>query len=307
MQIEDYLNHISGIRRYSARTTEIYRSALEDYAAFCDDPDPVPTVSAVRAYEVHLLDERKFNPKTVNLHLSILSGYCRFLVGKGVLASNPVRLVSRPKTPKRLPVFYRDESMKEYLDSTRGTIEFGSYEDALARMVVGLLYGTGIRRSELISLNNDSVDWSRRTLRVHGKGDVVREIPLVDALCEEISLYLRRLDSLKYVQTGPQAPLLQTPRGGRLYPMLVQRIVGAELGGVGSITSRKSPHVLRHTLATQLLSDGADLNSIKELLGHSSLAATQVYTHNSIERLKSVYNQAHPRATKKGGNDGNQN
>jgi integrase/recombinase XerC len=124
----------------------------------------------------------------------------------------------------------------------------------------------------------------------------MREIPLPPSLCEELLLYLHAVDSLKCADTTPDAPLLQTPRGGRLYPVYVDRAVKAALGPVEGISGRKSPHVLRHTLATELLDGGADLNSIKELLGHSSLAATQVYTHNSIERLQHVYESAHPRA-----------
>ena len=129
----------------------------------------------------------------------------------------------------------------------------------------------------------------------------MREIPLLPSLYDEILLYLQSVDSLKCADQAPEAPLLQTPRGARLYPVYVDRAVKAALGQVGSISGRKSPHVLRHTLATELLDGGADLNSIKELLGHSSLAATQVYTHNSIERLQNVYKSAHPRAK----NDGN--
>ena len=258
-------------------------------------------VQTVRAYEVYLLDERKEGAKTVNLHLSVLSGFCKFLMKEGVLESNPVRLVSRPKQEKRLPVFYREDAMREYFEQTKGVLEFGKYEDQLQRMILGMLFATGLRRAELISLNRESVDLARRVLRVRGKGDKMREIPLPPVLCDEILLYLQAVDSLKYADRASEAPLLQTPRGERLYPVYVDRAVKAALAGIDGISGRKSPHVLRHTLATELLDGGADLNSIKELLGHSSLAATQVYTHNSIERLQSVYKSAHPRAK----NDGN--
>ena len=258
-------------------------------------------VQTVRAYEVYLLDERKEGAKTVNLHLSVLSGFCKFLMKEGVLESNPVRLVSRPKQEKRLPVFYREDAMREYFERTKGVLEYGKYEDQLQRMILGMLFATGLRRAELISMNRESVDLARRVLRVRGKGDKMREIPLPPVLCDEILLYLQAVDSLKYADRASEAPLLQTPRGERLYPVYVDRAVKAALAGIDGISGRKSPHVLRHTLATELLDGGADLNSIKELLGHSSLAATQVYTHNSIERLQSVYKSAHPRAK----NDGN--
>ena len=258
-------------------------------------------VQSVRGYEVYLMDEKGESAKTVNLHLSVLSGFCKFLMKEGLLESNPVRLVSRPKQEKRLPVFYREDAMREYFERTKGVLEYGKYEDQLERMILGMLFATGLRRAELISLNRDSVDLARRVLRVRGKGDKMREIPLPAVLCDEILLYLQAVDSLKYADRASEAPLLQTPRGERLYPVYVDRAVKAALAGIDGISGRKSPHVLRHTLATELLDGGADLNSIKELLGHSSLAATQVYTHNSIERLQSVYKSAHPRAK----NDGN--
>ena len=274
-----------------------FPEAVADSAALKDTIN----VQMIRSYEVYLLDERKESARTVDLHLSVLSGFCKFLMKEGVLESNPVRLVARPKQEKRLPVFYREDAMKEYFEQTKGVLEYGKYEDQLQRMILGLLFGTGLRRAELISLDRDSVDFSRRVLRVRGKGDKIREIPLTASLCEEILLYLQSVDSLKCADRTPEAPLLQTPKGARLYPVYVDRAVKAALGAVGGISGRKSPHLLRHTLATELLDGGADLNSIKELLGHSSLAATQVYTHNSIERLQTVYKSAHPRAK----NDGN--
>ena len=340
--IERYLTYLATVRRYSPRTIEIYRDVLESFCIYtrrsdlppetscCAGPLPTPSslgpsllrrrgwlrfpeavadvaelinVQTVRAYEVYLMDEKKESAKTVNLHLSVLSGFCKYLMKQGVLESNPVRLVSRPKQEKRLPVFYREDSMQEYFERTKGVLEYGKYEDQLERMILGLLYGTGIRRSELISLNRDSVDYARRVLRVRGKGDKMREIPLTPSLCDEILLYLQSVDSLKCADRSDGAPLLQTPGGARLYPVYVDRAVKAALGSVDGITGRKSPHVLRHTLATELLDGGTDLNSIKELLGHSSLAATQVYTHNSIERLQTVYKSAHPRA-KTDGNHG---
>jgi integrase/recombinase XerC len=226
----------------------------------------------------------------------------------GVMKANQVRLVTRPKLSRRLPEVYREDSLETYLAGTQCLVDEPEvyadpkyYDRRLGRLVINLLYCTGMRRAELIGLNRRDFDPQRRTLRVHGKGDKIREIPLVVSLCKEILLYLQSVDSLKCADKAPEAPLLQTPRGARLYPVYVDRAVKAALGQVGSISGRKSPHVLRHTLATELLDGGADLNSIKELLGHSSLAATQVYTHNSIERLQKVYKSAHPRAK----NDGN--
>lgn len=316
--IEKFLTYLASLRRYSPKTIENYRMVLEEYFAFQDAGDqgaaagrlsgditgvePPSKVNIayqqIRNYEVFLLDEKGEKAATVNLHLSVLSSYCKFLMKEGVLKNNPVHLVRRPKQEKRLPLFYRDESMAEYFRNHKGTLEYGEYDAKLRYIIISILANTGVRRAELIDLNVGSVDFSRKVLHVHGKGDKMREIPLVPSVCEDIRMYLDAVASLEEAVTGPDAPLLQTKRGGRLYPVLVDKAVKKELGEVSDITGRKSPHVLRHTLATDLLNDGSDLNSIKELLGHSSLAATQVYTHNSIERLQSVYNSAHPRARK---------
>lgn len=306
--IDDYITYIASVRRYSPLTQRNYRDVLEEYAAFSLDQYGDESllerldVKYIRNYEVHLIDDKKENARTVGLHLSVLSGFCRYLMKRGLLKSNPVRLVARPKQEKRLPVFYREESMYKYFESTKGVPEFGTYEQQLNRLIISLLYCTAIRRAELIGLDRSSYDKERGVIRVKGKGDKTREIPIVDSLSEEISLYLQSVDS-KFEDLTAGSPLLLTPKGGRLYPVFVDKAVKKELGDVDGITVRKSPHVLRHTLATELLSDGADIYSIKELLGHSSLAATEVYTHNSFERLKNIYKSAHPRA-KNGGKNG---
>lgn len=298
--IDRYISYISNVRRYSKRTSLIYRDVLDSFCRFaCNDGEDVVsrmTVRDVRNYEVYLMDEQKLTPRTVSLHLSVLSGFSRFLVKEGVIKADSVHLVTRPKVEKRLPEFYRENSMDEYFESTKGVPEFGTDEAKLRRIIISLLYQTGMRRSELIGLDRSSVDFSRNVIRVLGKGDKMREIPVLPSLIEELNLYLEAQDARENASSDPASPLLQTPKGGRLYPVFVDRAVKHELGEVGSISGRKSPHVLRHTLATQLLDGGTDLNSIKELLGHSSLAATQVYTHNSIERLQKVYLKAHPRA-----------
>lgn len=319
--IDRYIRYVSTVRRYSQRTVEIYSDILNRYADYqgaVEDDDIVASIriSALRNYEVHLMEDLKEVPRTVNLHMSVLSGFNRYLVKQGLMQSNQVRLVSRPKVAKRLPDFYRQDSMEKYFESTAhaasaddlelllqlphgDSLEKGLYQRRLARMVVSLLFSTGIRRSELVGLNIGSVDFSRHLINVHGKGDKMREVPMTSALSGEISMYLKAADKVLGPVMTSTDPLLRTTSGARLYPVLVDRIIKSELEGVPGITGRRSPHVLRHTIATELLTEGTDLNSIKELLGHSSLAATQVYTHNTIERLKSVYNAAHPRAEKK--------
>ena len=319
---EDYIAYIGSVRRYSDRTQAIYTEVLERFREFsgaASDEDFLDCLkpSLIRSYEVFLLDGKSLDPRTVNLHLSVLSGFCKWLMKERRLDSDPVRSVSRPKMEKRLPVFYREESMKEYFTSTasdaseenldlirgKDKVSLDIYSRRLNRLIVSILYSTGMRRSELISLRVGDVDFSRRVAKVRGKGDKMREIPLVPSLCKEISLYLKSVELTEGCSRCAGDPLLVTGKGGKLYPVFVDRVIKSELGQVGSITGRKSPHVLRHSLATELLNEGADLNSIKELLGHSSLAATQVYTHNSVEKLKKVYVNAHPRA-KSGGKNG---
>jgi integrase/recombinase XerC len=319
--IDAYLTYIRDIRRYSPRTQDIYRDVLEDFSHFCDGEVVASlTPSMLRRYEADCMG-RGMKPRTVHQHMSVLSSFCRFLMQKGVIKSNPARGVKRPKMEKRLPEFYQEKSMDAYFKATdhwTGEDElailesFGPaptdktaveiYRARLRRLIVSLLFGTGIRRAELIGLQVNSFDPARQILRVLGKGDKMREIPVIPSLCHEICLYLRAVESMRGSAPPADGPLLVTEKGKPLYPNYVDRTIKAELDGYG-ITGRKSPHVLRHSVATALLDDGADLNSIKEMLGHASLAATQVYTHNSVDRLKKVYNNAHPRAKNGGSND----
>jgi integrase/recombinase XerC len=265
------------------------------------------------------MEEGGLTPKSVSLHMSALSGFCSFLVKEDLMKSNPVRTISRPKIQKRLPEYYREEAIREYFDKTADYAsrelldtfisspesEHGKalYERRLARLIISILYDTGLRRSELIGLKIENVDFARQTLKVVGKGNKMREIPLLTALCQEILLYLEAVEALMCGKRSLKEPLLVTFRGRPLYPVFVDRTVKTELGEVKGITGRKSPHVLRHSIATELMNEGTDLNSIKEMLGHSSLATTQVYTHSSFARLKDIYEHAHPRA-KNGGKHG---
>lgn len=328
--IESYIHYIKTVKRYSARTVEIYSSVLEEYCCFagggeCNDIDKLLFHNMIRNYEVYLLEERRLKVTTVNQHLSVLSAFSKWLMREGLLQSNPVSLVKRPKNPKRLPEFFKEDSMEEYFRSTEHCADeealklFLSYFDSdcnadsesasplpeaclslyqarLGRIVVAMLSGCGLRRAELINANLGDYDSRRKILRVKGKGDKTREIPLTESLAYELQLYLRAAAALCGGNRPADAPLLVKADGSRLYPVFVDRLIKSELSGVDSMTGKKSPHVLRHTLATELLNSGTDLNSIKELLGHASLAATQVYTHNSIAKLKEVYRSAHPRA-----------
>ena len=319
--IHKYLRYISLEKRYSDRTLSIYENVLKgfmDYYAGDDewnDGDVGNALKpiAIRNYEVWLLDSKGLSAKTVNLHLSVISAFSKYLLKEGVVSVNPVKLINRPKINKRLPVFFRKDKIEKYFSTTsvyaseenmdmltgKDKVAEEYYEKRRKRLVIKILYDTGLRRAELIGLNNEDFDLGRGIIRVLGKGNKMREIPVLPSLSKEISLYLQATALMKSGDIQAKTPLILSKSGRRLYPMEVERIVKGELGDAG-IMGKTSPHVLRHTLATGLLDSGADLNSIKEMLGHSSLAATQVYTHNSIEKLKQVYKNAHPRA-KRGG------
>jgi integrase/recombinase XerC len=324
--VDKYLTYVRDVRRYSARTVSVYGDVLKNFMGIVhagarpSDEELTASLnhSEIRRYEVEML-EKGLSARTVRLHLSALSGFCRFLVNKGILKSNPVKLVTKPKMEKRLPVFFRKEAMEEYFrrcgdetlsaeyaamaDSFHTVSGRKAYDSLLGRLIISLLYNLGLRRSELIGLTVGNLDFGRKVVKVSGKGDKMREIPLISSLCKELLLYL---DAVEKVQGGKRSlkePLLVTYAGRSLYPAYVDRAVKRELGDIKEITGRKSPHVLRHSLATELMNEGADIYSIKEMLGHSSLAATQVYTHSDISQLKSIYKSAHPRA-KNGGKHG---
>ena len=324
--IAKYIAYIRDIRRYSSRTVNIYTDALKNYLRLIHKSESVDDTvliaslnrSEIRQYEVALMEEG-LSARTVGLHLSALSSFCRYLMKEGVLKSNPVRLVTKPKVEKRLPVYFRKQAMEEYFNriseqedlqdletfKAGWDTESGQelYEKRLSRLIISLLYNLGLRRAELISLTVGSFDFGRNIVKVTGKGDKMREIPLIASLCKEISLYLEAVETVCGGKRSLKEPLLITYKGKSLYPAYVDRVVKSELGDVKGITGRKSPHVLRHSLATELLNEDTNINSIKELLGHSSLAATQVYTHTDIARLKTIYKSAHPRA-KNGGKNG---
>ena len=325
--INEYIRYVRDVRRYSDRTVQIYEESLYMFLSDVHGGEAVPedvlieslNVSEIRSYMAGLMEEHKMSPKTVRLHMSVMSSFCNFLIKQGKIESNPVRLVRKPKLEKRLPAYFRNDSMEEYfrysdvyaseqyLDAFVSSLGTDSakdlYRKRLARLIISILYSTGLRRSELLKLDVGNIDFGRKVVKVVGKGNKTREIPVVDSLCEEILLYLKSVGALFQRERSLKEPLLVTYSGNRLYPVYVDRVVKEELGGVKGITGRKSPHVLRHSLATELMNSDTGLNSIKELLGHSSLATTQVYTHSSIARLKNIYEQAHPRA-KNGGKHG---
>ena len=303
---ENFIRYLQVERRFSPRTVRLYEEAVTEFYAFLEEPEVTPEVMTpqyIRSYVAHGLDTGH-SARTMNLKLSALSTWAQWLLRQGLLESNPVHKVPRPKQEKKLPQFYTEKAVDNYFDESRRRVEEHPDDFRLFRnrMILLILYATGMRRAELCGLSIADFDSGRQLFRVLGKGDKLREIPVPALICQEILLYLEKLGEA--YPDNPQRKFFLTDKGAPLYLAFVDNVVRHELSGVEGFTGKKSPHVLRHSLATHLLNRGADLSSIKEILGHSSLAATQVDTHNSFEQLKKTYLTAHPRA-KNGGNNGN--
>jgi integrase/recombinase XerC len=239
----------------------------------------------IRSWIVSLM-EQKISSRSVNRKITTLKTFYKFLLRQKVVADNPMLKIQSPKTSKRLPVFVEKEKMDILLDN----IEFGNDEEGVRnKLIIEMFYSTGMRLSELINLKHKNVDLSSGQLKVLGKRNKERIIPFNNELKSKIEEYLNT-QKRKTNET-----LFTTADGKKMYEKLVYKIVKQYLSLVTTI-DKKSPHVLRHTFATHMLNNGADLNSIKELLGHANLSATQVYTHNTVEKLKNIHKQAHPKA-----------
>jgi integrase/recombinase XerC len=278
-----FIEHITYEKRYSAHTVAAYRTAPEQ-----------ATDRAIRAWMMHLM-EGGVGPRSVNRKLSALRAFFRFARATGAVQKDPTALIDPPKTPKRLPEFVEEQRVQRLFDDLAWPTGF---RGQVHRLVMELLYGTGMRLAELLGLTVRDTDLAAQTLRVLGKRNKERLIPIGPALSARICTYLDARTVLFGAPDG-DAPLLVGPTGGQLTRRSVQRLVTHYLSGVTS-QKKRSPHVLRHTFATHMLEHGADLNAVKEILGHANLAATQVYTHNTVEKLRKVHAQAHPR----GGGDG---
>lgn len=289
MLLESFISYLSSEKRYSPLTVRAYADDLETFSIYCKttfalDAFEEADHSLIRSWVVQLMEEKK-NPKSIRRKLSSLNTFFRFLMREEKVKANPVRKVIAPKTSKRLPVFVEESRMENLFREEHFPEGVKGLRD---RLILELLYGTGMRRAELIGLKITDVSSDR--IKVLGKRNKERIIPVSPALSRCINDYIAVRSELGGAAV---AELLLNDKGNKMSPEFVYRKVNDYLSGVTSLEKR-SPHVLRHTFATHLLNKGADLNAIKELLGHSSLAATQVYTHNSIEKLKNIYKQAHP-------------
>lgn len=287
-----YLAYIQYEKRYSPHTVTAYRNDLDQFDNFLKSRFEITDIreanhEIIRSWLVSLMEEG-ISVKSIHRKLTTLNSYFRFLIREGTLEQNPLRKVIPPKSSKRLPVFIEQERMEFLLDGIDFATGFTGLRD---RMILETLYITGMRLSELVQLNEKDIDFSRSELKVRGKRNKERIIPLGKKYLDRLQSYIGEKNSV----VGELEALFVTESGKRIYPKKVYLIVTHYLGKITTL-EKKSPHVLRHTFATHLLNNGADLNAVKELLGHANLSATQVYTHNTIEKLKQIYKQAHPRA-----------
>ena len=291
--IEKYLRYLRYERNYSSLTEISYSKDLSQFADFVQrehsglnmvsvDPD------VVRLWIVSLM-ESGFSARSVNRKLSALKSFYKYLMRIGEVVSSPVKNILGPKMKKPIPSFVNYSEMLNVLDEDNFDDTFEAIRD---RLILELFYVTGMRRAELIGVRDVDVDFAAGTILVTGKRNKQRLIPISDDLKEQLEDYMYKRDEEIENQTGF---LFVKSDGKQLYPMLVYRVVNESLRGISTL-SKASPHILRHSFATGMLNNGADINAVKELLGHSSLASTEVYTHTSFEELKNIYNKAHPRA-----------
>lgn len=293
MYLERFMSFLKFEKHYSMHTVKAYEKDIATYLAFWEGEGmafKALTHRDVRFYLSSLMDNQLM-PVSVNRVLSSLRSYYKFLQREGLHNENPTVLVKALKTPKKLPVVVQEEKIDELLD--HDAIFDKNFAGQRDRLIMEMLFGTGMRLSELIHLKESDIDFYQQNARILGKRNKERIVPLLPDLIDLIKRYLL----LKKVESfdNNSLTLIVTNKGEQVYPKLVYKVVTSYLSLITS-QQKRSPHVLRHSFATALLNRGADLNAIKELLGHTNLVATQVYTHNSMERLKSIYKQAHPKA-----------
>lgn len=288
---EDYKHHLRFEKRYSAHTLTAYLTDLEQFSKYISSIYPDTLLREVS--HLHLrswLAELKENGQTersINRKISSISGYFKFLMRNSLVRKNPTSLLHSMRLPERLPSFLKENETENLLENISFGEGFASFTD---RMILELLYSGGMRRIELINLKESDIEWSLRQMRVLGKGNKERLLPISEVMMDNIRAYIKA----KEQENLQSENLLVLSNGKKLYEQYVYRTVKKYLSQVTTL-KKKSPHIMRHTFATHLLNNGASIQAIKELLGHASIAATQVYTHINIDELKKVHKLNHPR------------
>lgn len=292
--IQPFMGYLKFEKRYSHHTVKAYHTDLNDFIEFVNSQFGETSIEAINHGIVRswlaLLKEQGLAAKSLNRKISTLKSFFKYLLKNGVIEISPMTKVISPKIGKRLPVFVKEEETQRLLNTLESSTE--NWRSLNAKMIITIFYSTGMRLSELINLKENQVDFARSQIKVLGKGNKERIIPISAELGNSIRDY-QQLKRKEFEAT--EDVLLVSEKGKKLYPKYAYLIVNQYLGKVSTL-DKKSPHILRHSFATHLMNNGADLNAVKELLGHSSLAATQVYTHNTIEKLKDIHKKAHPKS-----------
>lgn len=292
--MELFFKYLQYEKRYSPHTLLSYQTDLGQFAGYLQATYQITDAAEadyhiIRSWIVSLV-QKNLDARTINRKIACLRSYYKFLLREERITKNPTLRIKPPKSGKKLPAFVPEDAFNQLLDSFQFENSFAGLRD---KLILELLYGTGMRLAELIGLTHNDLNIPGRTVKVLGKGNKERIIPLNDSLLSCLAAYLEKKKNEFPDNHTPT--LLVTNKLVPLYPKFVYRTVKKHIGMI-TTSGHTNPHVLRHSFATHLLNKGADLNAIKDLLGHASLAATQVYTHNTIEKLKSIFDKAHPKA-----------
>lgn len=292
--IQPFIGYLQYEKRYSVNTITSYSADLKDFFSYLGVQFGETSLNDINHIFIRSwlasLKDNGLTSKSINRKISSLKSFFKYCVRTEILANSPMGKIISPKIGKRLPVFVNEEETKKLVETLTQTSD--TWKSLNAKMLITIFYSTGMRLSELITLKEKQIDFSRSSIKVLGKGNKERVVPVSQETIENI----RQYQELRNKEIGStDGFLLVTEKGKKLYPKYAYLLVNQYLGTVGTL-DKKSPHVLRHTFATHLMNNGADLNAVKELLGHSSLASTQIYTHNTIEKLKDIHKKAHPKA-----------